>query len=138
MTQKKITLCGKTVELIYCTATENGFELISPNTINVFVPTFGKDKEGNDVIIEPARATVGDFITLAVAAIVAAYTRKGQEPPVTSEEILYDITPQERNELLTAIIELRNEWYAVPKSVEETLKKENEAAKGEGEEPKNA
>lgn len=135
MTKKTITICGKEVKMIYCTATENGFEQISPNSINVFVPTFGKDEKGNDIIIEPAQARIGDFVTLAVAGIIAYYSYMKKEMPITTDDVLYSSTPQERNDLISAIIELRNEWYAVPATVSETLKKD--AANAKGDEPKN-
>ena len=135
MTEKTITICGKEVKMIYCTATENGFEQISPNSINVFVPTFGKDEKGEDIIIEPAQAKIGDFVTLAVAGIIAYYSYKQKEMPITTDDVLYSSTPQERNDLISAIIELRNEWYAVPATVSETLNED--AANAKGDEPKN-
>ena len=130
--EKIITINGQEIHMIYCAATENGYESISGNSINAFIPTFGKNEQGEDVIKEPAKATIGDFITLAVAAIVAYYTREGiNETPVDSKYILYEATPQERNELLTAIAELRNEWYSVPKTVGETLAKDAKDQNGD-------
>ena len=110
--------------MIYCAATENGFEEISRKSINVFLPTFGTDEEGNTIIKKAAPCTIGDWVTLAMAAIVAAYTKDGMDVPVSSEYMLYESTPQERNDLITSIVELRNEWYGVPKVVEEQLKQE--------------
>ena len=66
-------------------------------------------------------------MALAIAGIVAAYTRKDQDPPLTADDILYDAKPTERNDLITAIIELRNEWYDVPSVVAETVRKESQA-----------
>ena len=138
--QKEIAINGQQVRMIYCAATENGFEEISRKSINVFLPTFGTDKEGNTIIKEAAPCTIGDWVTLAMAAIVAAYTKDGREVPVSSEYMLYESTPQERNDLITSIVELRNEWYGVPKVVEEQLKQEAEqaGANGGNAEPKNA
>lgn len=126
MTQKEITLNGQQVEMIYCAATENAFETISGKSIEVFVPTFGEDAEGNTIIKEPAKCTMGDFVILAFAAIYTAYTRRHEKVPVTDEYILYDATPDERNALITAIVELRREWYKVPDVVNDTLNKEVE------------
>lgn len=139
-TEKTITLNGQEVKMIYCTATENGFEEISRKSINVFLPTFGTDEEGNTIIKEAAPCTIGDWVTLAMAAIVAAYTKDGMDVPVSSEYMLYESTPQERNDLITSIVELRNEWYGVPKVVEDQLKQEAEQAGANGgkAEPKNA
>ena len=130
--QKEITINGQQVMMIYCTATENGFEEISRKSINVFLPTFGTDEEGNTIIKEAAPCTIGDWVTLAMAAIVAAYTKDGGEVPVSSEYMLYESTPQERNDLITSIVELRNEWYGVPKVVEEQMKQEAEQADANG------
>lgn len=126
--QKEITINGQQVTMIYCTATENGFEEISRKSINVFLPTFGTDEEGNTIIKEAAPCTIGDWVELAMSAVVAAYTKDGKDVPVSSSYILYESTPQERNDLVTSIVELRNEWYGVPKVVEEQLKQEAEQA----------
>lgn len=134
--KKEITIGGKQVSIIYCTATENGYESFSGRSINAFVPMLGTDDEGNTIVKEQAQATIGDFVMLAMAGIVAAATKDGVETPVTSEYILYEATPQERNDLITAIVELRNEWYQVPKLVEDELKKEAEQAEQSA--PKNA
>ena len=126
MKSKKITICGKEVKMIYCAATENGYEIMSGKSIETFVPKFGKDDEGNDIIKEPAKATMADFLMLAVAGIVAAYTKEGTEAPITSEDVLYEATPDERNALLTSIVELRNEWYGIPSIIEGTIREEAE------------
>lgn len=134
MTEKIITINGQQVIMCYCAATENGYEQISEKSISVFVPTFGKDEEGNTVVTEPAKATIGDFVALGIAAIVAAYAKRKQQTPVTPEYILYEATPEERNELLEAIVELRTEWYSLNKVVEDQINHESEG-KGHEEEP---
>ena len=136
MTKKTITICGKEVEIFYCAATENGFERMSGKEISVFVPTFKTNEEGKTVIDNMPEATNEDYLQLAIAGIVAADTYYGREPSITSKEIIYEAKPQECQELLTAIVELRNEWYSVPKTVEDTIKKESDGQKPE--ESKNA
>ena len=126
MNTKEITICGKQVKMIYCPATENGFEDLTNKSIRVFVPTFGKDEEGNDIIVEPAKAHIGDFISLACAGIIAAYAKDKQDAPITPEDILYNATPMERNDMITTIVELRAEWYGVPKAVSDQIQKDNE------------
>lgn len=106
----------------YCAATETGYELMSKNSIAVFTPTFGKDDDGNDIIIEAAKATTQDYLYLAAATIVAAYARANEEPPVTSEDILYDASPTDVMNLLTTVVALRNEWYKVPEVVKPDLR----------------
>lgn len=137
MTSKKITICGKEVELFYCAATENGYERLSGGkTISVFIPTFKMDEEGNQVIDKLPEATNEDYMLLAMAGIVAADTYYKREAVIKSEDILYDATPTERRLLIETIVELRNEWYEVPKIVNEIIRKENAKAKAD-EQPKN-
>ena len=139
MKAKTLNINGQPVEMIYCAATENGYESISGKSISVFVPTFGKDEDGNDTITKSAEATIGDMLMLALAGIVAAYARKRQDPPIDSDYLLYDATPEERNALLSAVLELRNEWYALPSVVADEIAAEAEGQKEDGEEPeKNA
>jgi hypothetical protein len=137
MTSKKITICGKEVELFYCAATENGYERISDGkTIGVFIPTFKMDEEGNHVIDQLPAATNEDYLLLAMAGIVAADTYYKREAVINSEDILYNATPTERRLLIDTILELRNEWYEVPKIINEIMRKEN-AKVNPDEQPKN-
>lgn len=126
MTEKTINICGKEVGMIYCAATENGFEILSGRSINVFVPEFGKDEQDNDIITKPAEATIGDYMTLALAGIIAYYTKAKQDTPITSEDIMYDAKPTERNLLVSTVIELRSQWYGIPSVVAEELKAEQQ------------
>ena len=121
--------------MIYCAATENGFETISGKSIEVFVPTFGEDADGNTIIKEPAQCTMGDFVMLAVAAIIAAYDFRSDEhhtvePPVTTKEILFSASPDEITAMIQAVVELRTKWYAIPLTVPES-EFEEEPGKGE-------
>ena len=137
MTSKKITICGKEVELFYCAATENGYERISGgNTISVFFPTFKSDDDGNQVVDQLPAATNEDYLLLAIAGIVAADTYYKREAVINSEDILYNATPTERRLLIDTIVELRNEWYEVPKIINEIMRKENAKVKAD-EQPKN-
>ena len=136
MTKKTITICGKEIEIFYCAATENGYERMSGKQINVFVPTFNKNEKGETVIDKLPEATNEDYLTLAIAGIVAADSYYERESSITSKEIIYEAEPKDVQELITTIIDLRNEWYSVPKVVEESVKKESEDQKPE--DPKNA
>lgn len=131
MTEKKITICGKEIDVFYCAATENGFERMSGKEISVFIPTFKKDENDKLVVDKLPEATNEDYMTLAIAGIIAADTYYDREPSITSKQIIFEATPTECKELLTTIIELRNEWYSTPKVVENTIKKESEDQKPE-------
>lgn len=109
MTTKEITLCGQQVKLMYCAASENGFEDLSGKSIN-------------DIDFTKAK----DMMNLAVACIIAYYTSEKQESPVKLEDILYRATSKELTDLYLTVINLRAEWYNVPKTVSDQLQKEAE------------
>ena len=66
-TEKSIQICGKTVLMRYCAATETGYEKISGKSSAIFVPEIEKDEEGNIKEVK-SNATTEDYIILAVAA----------------------------------------------------------------------
>ena len=128
MNAKTITICGKDVEMLYCAATETGYESISGQSCEIFIPEISKDKKGKEQI--RMRATTRDYIQLAVAAVIAAYTRKGEDAHVTADDILYNATSQEVTKLITTVIELRNAWY----QVSSVIKPEDDTQKDQKEE----
>ena len=140
MTEKTIQICGHDVKMRYCAAAETGYEQLSGKSIATFVPTFGTNEKGEQVITEPAKAVTDDYLKLAISAIVAAYSRTGEEPPITSEDILYEARPEDVTTLLNTVVELRIEWYGVSKVVTDAEAAEA-PKKGdnleEGEKPKN-
>lgn len=130
MNAKTITICGKDVEMLYCAATETGYESLSGQSCEIFIPEISKDKKGKEQI--RMRATTRDYIQLAVAAVIAAYTRKGEDAPVTADDILYNATSQEVTKLITTVIELRNAWYQVPSVIkpEDDIQKDQKEEEG--------
>lgn len=132
-TEKSIQICGKTVLMRYCAATETGYEKISGKSSAIFVPDIEKDEEGKIINIKP-KAMTEDFIILAVAAIIAAYQRKGEDAPITADYIIYEANPSEVEELIKTIVKLRNEWYKIPDVVkveDNKTEEEKEAAEKE-------
>ena len=107
---------------------------MSGKEISVFVPTFKTDENGQQVIDQLPEATNEDYLYLALSGIVAADTYYDRDATITSKEILYEAKPAERNELVKTIIELRREWYDIPKIVADIVKRENEKAKEQGDE----
>ena len=74
-----------------------------------------------------------------MAAIVAAYARRNEEPPITVDDILYDATPQEVTELIKTVIDLRAKWYEIAQVVKDEAQRESDAEDtNEDEKPKNA
>ena len=114
--EKSITICGKEVKMRYCAATETGFEQLASKSIGDI------DFSSQD-----------DLLRLAVASIIAAYQREGEEPPIESKEILYDAKPAEIVELFKAVLEIRASWYDVPLVLKEEIEKEKADNKDEDE-----
>ena len=105
----------------YCAATETGFEALSGKKIEIFTPTVLEyDENGKPVKIEPPKASSDDYIKLAMSAIVSAYARNNEEPPITADAIIYDANPQEVTLLLTTVIQMRAEWYQLPATIPAT------------------
>ena len=134
--EKTIHICGKDVLMRYCTATETGYESISGKSSVIFIPKAVKDNSGNIISVEP-QTNIADCITLAVAGIIAAYSRLHQDAPITSDDILYDATPDEVQNLITVILEMRNEWYQVPNVVKPEDSITEQDVKQDSEEEKN-
>lgn len=126
--EKNISICGKEINIRYCMASETGYEVISGNSSEIFLPHKTGTDDNGEPIYEPPKAQTGDFLRLAFACIVAAYESKGEETPISVNEILYEATPEEITALITTTIELRKEWYNIPAVVKpETEEKESES-----------
>jgi hypothetical protein len=125
---RKITILGREVEMLYCAATETGFEDIAGKTADIFNPIPVLDKEGKVKELMPPPATTKDYIYLAVACIVAAYASRGEEAPNLTNDILYNATPAEVQLLTKTAIELKLEWYKVPTTA--TIDKMKDEGKG--------
>lgn len=128
---KQIKMNGQEVNIIYCLATETGYEQISGKVASdMFNPVFTYDNEGKVKKADPPLAKNEDYVTLGYAAIVAAYTKDQQQPPITMDYLMYEATPVEITELIAAVVELRNEWYKVPDVVKPETKKDKKPGKG--------
>ena len=132
MKKKTITICGKKVKMLYCTATETGFENLADKKISVFYPQPVTDENGNPMLDENGKqvwnepaAGLDDFVKLAIAAIIAAYSVDDKEPPVTGKQIMYKAPMQEVQNMITAVDELRREWYHVPAVMKSDSKKDD-------------
>jgi len=98
--ERTINICGKDVRVCYCAATENGFEM-----------TAGKS------IYEINFKSQADLTYLSLAAIVAAYAKNNEEAPINGDDLLYEAKPNDMITLFSVVLEMRNEWYEVPKVV---------------------
>lgn len=114
MAERTIKIGNQDVRMMYCTASETGFESMSGKSVEVFLIRPKYDENGEKIGFEPPLATLSDYITLAMASIVAAYAAKDQEPPINSNYVLFEATAEEAQMLVDTVGELRAEWYHVP------------------------
>ena len=112
--------------MMYCTASETGYENMTGKSVEVFMVRTMYDEDGKQIGFEPPLATLSDYITLAMASIVAAYAAKDQEPPINSNYVLFEATAEEAKLLVDTVAELRAEWYHVPDVVKTNEPKEKE------------
>lgn len=122
------------VAMRYCAASETGYESLSGQSSDIFLPVRQEGEDGKTEFLPP-KATTEDYIRLAIASIVAAYARHGEEPPITAEDILYDAPPEDIRLLLRTVGELRNEWYKVSAVVKDEMQQDDQDQKAD--DPKN-
>lgn len=115
--EKTINICGMDVRMRYCAAAETGYETLSGKSAAVFAPIEVKDENGNSTGWE-VKAVFDDYIRLAVAAVIAAYSSSDAKPPISVDDVLFEATPQDVSALVETVIELRKEWYQVPAVVQ--------------------
>jgi hypothetical protein len=125
---RKIEILGREVQMLYCAATETGFEDIAGKTADIFNPIPVLDDEGKMKELMPPPATTKDYIYLAVACIVAAYASREEEAPNLTNDILYKATPAEIQLLMKTAVDMRMEWYKVPTTA--TIDKMKDDGKG--------
>lgn len=114
------------VKLLYCAGAETGFQTLSGEIIQIFNPELEKNEEGKWIIKALPKATDMNYIQLSMACIIAAYECDGEEPPIKSEDLLYHASREEVQNLVTTVLQMRNEWMAVPS----TIKPEMEEKEG--------
>ena len=116
------------VKLLYCAASETGFQSLSGKTMEVFNPELEKNEEGKWIVKALPKATDENYIQLALACIVAAYECDEEKSPIESKDLLYHASREEVQNLVTTVLQMRNDWLQVPS----TIKPEMEEREGKG------
>ena len=105
MKQKETTLCGKTVNLAYCYATEIAFRELTDSDINDFVA------EAVDAVSANRMPDIKKTICTLLASMMACYDDK---LPVTDKELMDEATPTEVGTALGIVLSLRMDFYKLP------------------------
>ena len=131
MAERTIKIGNQDVRMMYCTASETGYENMTGKSVEVFMVRTMYDDDGKQIGCEPPLATLSDYITLAMASIVAAYAAKDQEPPINSNYVLFEATAEEAKLLVDTVAELRAEWYHIPDVVKTDKQDKDEKPKNQ-------
>lgn len=113
----KINIGGREVNVAYCYATEIAFRRYTGENVNVLFPKEGKTPDPEHILY------------VILAAILAYYQAKGEEPPLKSESLMYEATPGELGEAFAEVMRLCGEWYQTPKGEPEEEDKEGDDSK---------
>ena len=124
ISERKITLAGKEVNISYCYATEIGFKILAKEDIADFV------QEIIECIKQQRDPDTEKSIDIILAAVQAYSESHGEkEAPIKDSDLMFHCTPQEMATALGTIIIMRSEFYNLPKGEEqEPTEEEREAA----------
>ena len=130
METKTTTINGKEVTLCYCYATEINFsKLTNGENINVFIPETAKKIDALSKGDATAMPDVEKCICLVLAAAIAYYKSKGEECPITDEDLLFSNSPTELYTALAQIVLLYGSFYKLLPGDEPKTKEKGKAGK---------
>ena len=131
METKTITINGKEVTLCYCYATEINFaKLTDGENASVFIQETAKKLDALTKGDATAQPDIEKCIYLILAAAISYYKSKGEECPITDEDMLFSNNPTELYEAAGAVILLYGSFYKLlpgdePKTKEKGSKGKN-------------
>lgn len=125
MITRDITICGKTVTLAYCYATEIAYKDLSEENIGEYI------NEAVDCIQKGTDPDVKRTILAILACMLAYYNSKKEDTPIEFEELMSNISPSEFATAIITVLDMRIEFYHVPTG-EPADKKDGTKKKGKG------
>lgn len=120
MNTKEITIIGKKVTLAYNYATEIAYKNSTDEDIEDYM------KEAVAAVQESKSPDVKKTIYCIIASMLSYYESKGEESPVSDNDLMFECTPQELGVALGTIIALRAQFYHVPNDEPKDNQEENE------------
>jgi hypothetical protein len=128
METKTTTINGKEVTLCYCYATEiNYAKYTNGENASVFIQETAKKIDALSKGDATAQPDVEKCIYLILAAAIAYSTSKGEEPPITADDLMFTEKPTELYEALGQVILLYGQFYDM---TDEPQTKEQKGTKG--------
>ena len=130
METKTTTINGKEVTLCYCYATEINFaKLTDGGNASVFIHETAKKVDALSKGDATAQPDIEKCICLVLAAAIAYYKSKGEECPITDEDLLFSNSPTELYEAVGAVIMLYGSFYKLLPGDEPKTKGKGKAGK---------
>jgi hypothetical protein len=123
MITRELTLCGKAVKLAYCYATEIAYKDITGDEIVTYF------KSAHESIAKEEDPDIKQTIQALLACLIAYYNSNGEETPLKSEDIINEAKPAEIGMAIITMLDMRMEFYHVPKTAEPKVKKKKTKAK---------
>ena len=127
MITKEITLCGKSVTLGYCYATEIAYQDMAGEEITEFL--LGALSSLKDGKMPDIKKT----IYIILSSMISFYESKEEEAPLKDKDLMNETTPEEIGVALGTIIGLRSQFYHVednePEDTQKTEKKNGKKGK---------
>ena len=130
METKTITINGKEVTLCYCYATEINFaNYTNGENASVFIQETAKKIDALTKGDATAQPDIEKCIYLILAAAIAYYRSKGEECPITDEDMLFSNSPTELYEAVGQVILLYGSFYKLLPGDEPKTKGKGKAGK---------
>ena len=126
MITKEITLCSRQVNIGYCYATEIAYKDLTDENIIDYI------KEAIECVQQQRDPDTKKTIFAIIACMMAYYQEKGEEVPLKSEDLMYEAQPAEIGMAILAIVNMRAEFYRVPKDEPEDTAPSEKKGKGKG------
>ena len=112
METKTTTINGKQVTLAYCYATEiNYAKYTNGENASVFIQETAKKIDALSKGDATAQPDVEKCIYLILAAAIAYSMSKGEEPPITADDLMFTNDPTELYTALAQIVLLYGSFY---------------------------
>ena len=112
METKTTTINGKQVTLAYCYATEINFSKFTKGGIAAtFIQETAVKIDALTKGDTTAQPDIEKCIYLILAAAIAYSSSKGEEPPITADDLMFTDNPSELYEALGLVILLYGEFY---------------------------
>lgn len=126
MITQEITLCSRQVNIGYSYAAEIAYKDLTDENITEYI------KEAIDCVQQERDPDPKKTILAIIACMMAYYNSKGEDAPLKSEDIMNEAKPAEIGMAIFAIVNMRAEFYRVPKDEPKDKVPEEKKGKGKG------